>query len=104
MQRYRISALLTIYSLTAVYSPRRFPGMLEPTELSKKLASQGESRVLHLLHIESNLLLIIDSSLRATKGIKIAVRSDKKKRRRSLEGGAQEVTGEVDGLDEEDDE
>lgn len=27
---------------TAVYSPRRFPGMLEPTELSKKLASQGE--------------------------------------------------------------
>lgn len=26
----------------SVYSPRRFPGMLEPTELSKKLASQGE--------------------------------------------------------------
>lgn len=28
--------------VTAVYSPRRFPGMLEPTELSKKLASQGK--------------------------------------------------------------
>lgn len=29
------------FHFAAVYSPRRFPGMLEPTELSKKLASQG---------------------------------------------------------------
>lgn len=34
-----------ISSSPAVYSPRRFPGMLEPTELSKKLASQGKCSV-----------------------------------------------------------
>lgn len=80
----------------AVYSPRRFPGMLEPTELSKKLAAQG---------------------------IKIAVRSDKKKRQRGsdpgLAGGmagpsgslghgvaaegAQDGNGEMDELDDEED-
>ena len=36
------STRLAVRPCTAVYSPRRFPGMLEPTELSKKLASQGE--------------------------------------------------------------
>jgi Velvet factor len=52
-------ALAEAYTDTfTVYSPRRFPGMLEPTELSKKLASQG---------------------------VKIAVRSDKKKRQRGAE-------------------
>ncbi|UZJ55121.1 hypothetical protein CBS101457_004441 [Exobasidium rhododendri] len=55
----------------SVYSPRRFPGMLEPTELSKKLASQG---------------------------IKIAVRSDKKKRRRD---SGQGPNGEVDELEDD---
>jgi hypothetical protein len=81
-----------------VFSPRRFPGMLEPTELSKKLAAQG---------------------------IKIAVRSDKKKRRRqsadegpgsratvasaSSSGGGQgsrtaaEYDAEMDELDDDDD-
>ena len=44
---------------TAVYSPRRFPGMHDPTELSKKLAAQG---------------------------VKIATRSDRKKRRRDSAG------------------
>ncbi|SPC60901.1 uncharacterized protein UHOD_01729 [Ustilago sp. UG-2017b] len=42
-----------------VYSPRRFPGMLDPTPLSRKLASQG---------------------------IKIPVRNDKKKQRRRNDG------------------
>lgn len=57
-------ALAEAYTDTfTVYSPRRFPGMLEPTELSKKLASQG---------------------------VKIAVRSDKKKRQR---GADQEESG-----------
>lgn len=56
-------ALAEAYTDTfTVYSPRRFPGMLEPTELSKKLASQG---------------------------VKIAVRSDKKKRQRGAgQGGS----------------
>lgn len=43
-----------------VYSPRRFPGMLDPTPLSRKLASQG---------------------------IKIPVRNDKKKQRRRNDDG-----------------
>ncbi|KAN0060629.1 hypothetical protein ACQY0O_007287 [Thecaphora frezii] len=43
-----------------VYSPRKFPGMLDPTPLSRKLASQG---------------------------IKIPVRNDKKKQRRRAEDG-----------------
>lgn len=43
-----------------VYSPRRFPGMLDPTPLSRKLASQG---------------------------IKIPVRNDKKKQRRQNDDG-----------------
>lgn len=61
-----------------VYSPRRFPGMLDPTPLSRKLASQG---------------------------IKIPVRNDKKKqRRRNDEGG--DGMGDYDGASggDEDDE
>ncbi|PWZ03142.1 hypothetical protein BCV70DRAFT_147926, partial [Testicularia cyperi] len=50
-----------------VYSPRRFPGMLDPTPLSRKLASQG---------------------------IKIPVRNDKKKQRRRNDDGE---VGEYDG-------
>lgn len=76
----------------SVYTPRRFPGMLEPTALSKKLASQG---------------------------IKIAVRSDKKKRRRESNivnqegssshlgvgssGGASRGTLEIDELEDDED-
>ncbi len=49
-----------------VYSPRRFPGMLDPTPLSRKLASQG---------------------------IKIPVRNDKKKQRRRNEDGGDSGDG-----------
>lgn len=49
-----------------VYSPRRFPGMLDPTPLSRKLASQG---------------------------IKIPVRNDKKKQRRRNGDGGEGVDG-----------
>ncbi|EPQ30265.1 uncharacterized protein PFL1_02381 [Pseudozyma flocculosa PF-1] len=45
-----------------VYSPRKFPGMLDPTPLSRKLASQG---------------------------IKIPVRNDKKKQRRRADDGGE---------------
>ncbi|SJX61223.1 uncharacterized protein SRS1_12445 [Sporisorium reilianum f. sp. reilianum] len=49
-----------------VYSPRRFPGMLDPTPLSRKLASQG---------------------------IKIPVRNDKKKQRRRNDDGGEGADG-----------
>lgn len=55
-----------------VYSPRRFPGMLDPTPLSRKLASQG---------------------------IKIPVRNDKKKQRRRNDGDGEggDGMGDYDG-------
>lgn len=65
-------ALAEAYTDTfTVYSPRRFPGMLEPTELSKKLASQG---------------------------VKIAVRSDKKKRQRGAEQAGLSWPSDIRGL------
>ncbi|TKY84980.1 hypothetical protein EX895_006060 [Sporisorium graminicola] len=58
-----------------VYSPRRFPGMLDPTPLSRKLASQG---------------------------IKIPVRNDKKKqRRRNDDGGEGDYDGASGGDDDD---
>ncbi|GAC97113.1 hypothetical protein PHSY_004697 [Pseudozyma hubeiensis SY62] len=64
-----------------VYSPRRFPGMLDPTPLSRKLASQG---------------------------IKIPVRNDKKKQRRRNDDGGDGDDGGMDydggsGGDDDDD-
>ncbi|PWN42017.1 hypothetical protein IE81DRAFT_144873 [Ceraceosorus guamensis] len=72
------TALAEVYTDPfTVYSPRRFPGMHDPTELSKKLAAQG---------------------------VKIATRSDRKKRRRSggQGAGASGAAGEEMGEEEED--
>lgn len=70
-------ALAEVYTEPfTVYSPRRFPGMLDPTPLSRKLASQG---------------------------IKIPVRNDKKKQRKQNDddaGGGDDDGG--SGVDDED--